>query len=683
MRAKQVAGSPKQKGTVRPSRAITAPADMPTTTFQRHHFHAISERTVARSRQHDLEILEGAELANTTRRQRSGSAPAICTRQSSNVDDTLLEQLNLLASQWFAYTSERPFPAREVQRLRTPPSSPTHIKFPSLRPRTVSATHGSGLAVALLALGIARTHAPVSAGFGDRESEVRDREARESMLSASGVMSRPSMDALGLQSMTAEDLKAAGISGIRDSQSVAHQLITFPENGRASASPGAQSTVSRGSISPSMSPGGGRTGRLWARPKPVLFDMAYQSSATSVQEQHSKLTRSIDGRGLRPGVDASPGEKPAATPEAHDAAAGRTVVAQPGSPDGSNLLDRWSQLRDTVAEAAQLQGNIIEKPPQRRSSGGFKQLAGHPDNFKETGDPSYILKAKDPIECAAFEAMSQCPIMQRFAVEFHGTLATVEEAKSKDQAAPMPADWNVGAPDREPEPEKEHREWIKIRNLLDGLVMPSMMDCKIGQRTYLHNKKNRSKKRPDLAQKMHKIDPTMLTPEELEEGITKERYMRFREEQSSSALLGFRIESMHVADGHSEASGSTFAKYCVPADRDGVVGELRRFLNGRDDVRLGYIKRLRELRSELPKSAFFRTHEIVGSSLLFTYDNEGRSDITMLDFGKTVPCDHELRHDVDYEYPTESREEGYLIGIDSIIELLSEIYFPRKAWSRA
>ena len=59
--------------------------------------------------------------------------------------------------------------------------------------------------------------------------------------------------------------------------------------------------------------------------------------------------------------------------------------------------------------------------------------------------------------------------------------------------------------------------------------------------------KNKKEKRHDLLGKMMNVDDTAATEEEKRDGITKLRYMRFREEQSTSVSLGFRLEAMHVS----------------------------------------------------------------------------------------------------------------------------------------
>lgn len=73
------------------------------------------------------------------------------------------------------------------------------------------------------------------------------------------------------------------------------------------------------------------------------------------------------------------------------------------------------------------------------------------------------------------------------------------------------------------------------------------MDCKVGVRTYLEEELSKAKEKPklrkDMYEKMIQIDPVAPTEEEHRaKGVTKPRYMVWRETISSTATLGFRIE---------------------------------------------------------------------------------------------------------------------------------------------
>ncbi len=67
-----------------------------------------------------------------------------------------------------------------------------------------------------------------------------------------------------------------------------------------------------------------------------------------------------------------------------------------------------------------------------------------------------------------------------------------------------------------------------------------------GLRTFLESEVTKSSRRLDLLAKMVALDPDEPTAEEKENGVTKLRYMMFRERLSSTNTLGFRVEAIKV-----------------------------------------------------------------------------------------------------------------------------------------
>lgn len=63
---------------------------------------------------------------------------------------------------------------------------------------------------------------------------------------------------------------------------------------------------------------------------------------------------------------------------------------------------------------------------------------------------------------------------------------------------------------------------------------------------------------------------------------------------------------------------------------------------------------------------------MIGSSLLFIHDHSSKASVWMIDFGKTshVSSTKELLHNVPWAEGT--REDGYLIGLSSLITALSQ-----------
>lgn len=63
---------------------------------------------------------------------------------------------------------------------------------------------------------------------------------------------------------------------------------------------------------------------------------------------------------------------------------------------------------------------------------------------------------------------------------------------------------------------------------------------------------------------------------------------------------------------------------------------------------------------------------MIGSSLLFVHDHSSKANVWMIDFGKTTPVSSmsELRHNIPWAEG--SREDGYLIGLTSLISSLDQ-----------
>ncbi|KAM7368072.1 hypothetical protein PAMP_014323 [Pampus punctatissimus] len=220
--------------------------------------------------------------------------------------------------------------------------------------------------------------------------------------------------------------------------------------------------------------------------------------------------------------------------------------------------------------------------------------------------------------------------------------------------------------------EKDGQKYNQMEDLLAEFDFPCVMDCKMGVRTYLEEELTKARKkpspRPDMYQKMIEVDPKAPTPEENDKKtVTKPRYMQWRETISSTATLGFRIEGVKKEDG---TVNRDFKK---TKTREQVTAAFQDFVRGNKDILNRYLSRLNEIRDTLEISPFFKTHEVIGSSLLFVHDSKGRAKVWMIDFGKTTPLPdgEELTHRASW--CEGNREDGYLFGLDSLVDIISSM----------
>nr|XP_044990105.1 inositol-trisphosphate 3-kinase C [Jaculus jaculus] len=265
------------------------------------------------------------------------------------------------------------------------------------------------------------------------------------------------------------------------------------------------------------------------------------------------------------------------------------------------------------------------------------QLSGHAGNF-QAGEDGRILKRFCQCEQRSLEQLMGDPL-RPFVPAYYGMV------------------------------QRDGQAFNQMEDLLADFEGPSIMDCKMGSRTYLEEELVKARERPrprkDMYEKMVAVDPGAPTPEEHALGaVTKPRYMQWRETVSSTSTLGFRIEGIKKADG---TCNTNFKKTQALGQ---VTKALEDFVDGDLGILRKYVARLEELREALENSPFFKTHEVVGSSLLFVHDHTGLAKVWMIDFGKTVtlPECQTLTHRLPWAEG--NREDGYLWGLDNLICLL-------------
>ena len=213
---------------------------------------------------------------------------------------------------------------------------------------------------------------------------------------------------------------------------------------------------------------------------------------------------------------------------------------------------------------------------------------------------------------------------------------------------------------------------LYIEDLTAAYTSPCVMDVKMGTRTFQEKEADNPKRRLDLKDKMlvHPDGPSELTADELATGVTKLRYMQFREACSTSATHGWRIEGIHL-------SGAAAEKVKVSKDlkhRADVLKTLTKFVQSRASVATDLCKQFTELRTALEASEWFMGHEIVSSSLLIIYDGAQSAaappTVAMIDFANTFPVQQYELTKLEHRgaWQKGNHEEGYLDGLDSLVD---------------
>ncbi|XP_060063281.1 inositol-trisphosphate 3-kinase homolog [Ylistrum balloti] len=273
------------------------------------------------------------------------------------------------------------------------------------------------------------------------------------------------------------------------------------------------------------------------------------------------------------------------------------------------------------------------------------QLAGHPGSFAPAG-PNTIWKrriTKDNTETKAYEALMEDTAHDIVPIYYR-------------------------------EVEYNSEFFIEMEDLLQHFTNPNIMDIKIGKRTFLEAEVKNPVQRQDLYEKMIALDPNAPTESEQKtKSITKLRYMQFREQESSTAEFGFRIEALRLAG---EAPETNLKKVKT---KDQNLCLLKKYLRNNEKARCEICEKLRCVRRKFEKSAFLMSHEMIGSSLLVMYDNEGHTGVWMIDFSKAMAVDEGKLLTHRKPWVLGNHEDGYLSGLDNLIKIFEELEFPESS----
>merc|ERR1711962_964088 len=319
----------------------------------------------------------------------------------------------------------------------------------------------------------------------------------------------------------------------------------------------------------------------------------------------------------------------------------RPMARQRGQRGG---LAAWRKVRSAVQWTPFIQQFKAQRYP-------WVQLAGHSGNFRPGQTQGTVLKKLCASEECIYKRLMKDESLREFVPKFYKSIIMDDD----DQ-------------------------FIELEDCLSNFNSPSIMDCKIGIRTYLEEELAKAREKPklrkDMYEKMVAVDPEAPTAQEhLLKGVTKPRYMVWRETISSTATLGFRLEGVKKSDGTSSKDFKT------TKTKDQVSEAFKNFTSRNSDTVKQYLERLKAIKNALEQSEFFRTHELIGSSLLFVHDAT-KANVWLIDFGKTVPAPNGIT--IDHKSPWEvgNHEDGYLIGVQNLINIFSDLAVELSATSK-
>jgi len=276
-------------------------------------------------------------------------------------------------------------------------------------------------------------------------------------------------------------------------------------------------------------------------------------------------------------------------------------------------------------------------------------IAGHVANFRKNPQSGTLLKTTAAAEARTYRAFgaANSPVAR-----FLPTLVDVKDSTRK-------------------------RVIIEMGDLTHGVDQACLMDCKMGVRTFTEEDASAASAedlRGDLLAKMLKVDPDAATPSEVDAGgITKMRYLRFREGASTTSTLGFRVDAIQLGEGVEGVVPDANDLKSVQTE-DAVKDAICQYVQYRPELVQNFTPKLKELREALEQCDVFMTHAFLRTSLLFIYSNTTteKCSVHLIDMSKVSKASVErLAHRGPWEPGND--EDGYLDGLDRMIAVFEQL----------
>ncbi|CBY30746.1 unnamed protein product [Oikopleura dioica] len=210
------------------------------------------------------------------------------------------------------------------------------------------------------------------------------------------------------------------------------------------------------------------------------------------------------------------------------------------------------------------------------------------------------------------------------------------------------------------------RKYLELENLTQDCIAPSVMDIKLGKKTFIPDPKNNAQ-REDLFLKMQKLDPTSLTSEErASKTVTKCRYLQFRDDLSTTSKFGFRIEGISF----SKDVDSKFEKpekiELQRMSKPEALKNFNNFVEANNLEKKQVVKQLEELREAVTSSEYLNNHQLIGCSLLFIADSKILT-LKLIDFAKSKKVEK-----------NDEKDDSWKIGLNNLISDIS--YIPSSSF---